>query len=83
MQQQKWAQMMKDKFIPASVRIETPNHKTQQHPPSPPQQKQEKKALQTNSRHQTKPRKILSFSKFNTSAAKLEEDYLCEREKKE
>jgi hypothetical protein len=48
----------------------------------PPEQKQEKKALQTNSRHQTKPRKILSFSQFNTSAAKLEEDYLCERGKK-
>jgi hypothetical protein len=51
--------------------------------PPPPQQKQEKKAVQTNSRHQTKPRKILSFSQLNTSAAKLEEDYRCEREIKE
>jgi hypothetical protein len=25
---------MKDKFIPASVRIETPNYKTQQPPPT-------------------------------------------------
>jgi hypothetical protein len=50
---------------------------------NPPQRKQEKKALQTNSRNQTKPRNILSFSQFNTSAAKLEEDYLCEREEKE
>jgi hypothetical protein len=36
---------MKDKFIPASVRIETPNHKTQQHPPSPPPTKTGKKGF--------------------------------------
>lgn len=34
---------MKDKFIPASVRIETPNHKTQQHPPSPPNKNRKKR----------------------------------------
>jgi hypothetical protein len=63
------------------LKPQTIKHNSTPHPP--PQQKHEKKALQTHSRHQTKPRKILSFSKFNTSAAKLEEDYLCEREKKE
>jgi hypothetical protein len=74
---------MKDKFIPASVRIETPNHKTQQHPPSPPPTKTGKKGFTNKFKTPNKTQKNPLFSKFNTSAAKLEEDYLCEREKKE
>jgi hypothetical protein len=49
----------------------------------PPPTKTGKKGFTNKFKTPNKTQKNPLFSKFNTSAAKLEEDYLCEREKKE
>jgi hypothetical protein len=65
---------MKDKFTPASVRIETPNHKTKQQPPSPPNKNRRKrlyKQIQDNKQNPEKSSPSPSLTPLQQNLRKI------------
>jgi hypothetical protein len=70
---------MKDKFIPASVRIETPNYKTQQPPPNENRKKRLYKQIQDTKQNPEKSSPSPSLTPLQQNLRKI--TYVREKKK--